>query len=187
MSGQWGWLSNIWNEVVDVGSTAAGYLETGYDAVSDYASDTYDDYFTDYSKDSMSNYFTTDRGSSTSSYLETAMDAVGGFLDIAAAPSKPGDNPQANMRRISGKSGVGTSNYQAGKSSLANPKFGYTPRVENAIIQANASKVPSIELAIAQMKNYRGGGATIRLQGNKPISVASRTKKPSFAPKYYGK
>ena len=187
MSGQWGWLSSIWNEVVDVGSTAAGYIGEGYDAVSEYASDTYDDYFTDYSKDSMSNYFTTDRGSSTNAYLGTAMDAVGGFLDIAAAPTPESGQPKANMRRISGKSGVGTSNYQAGKSSLANPKFGYTPRVENAIIQANASKVPSIELVIQQMRNYNGSGATIRLQGNKPISVAARTKKPSFAPKYYGK
>jgi len=186
MSGQWSWLSNIWNEVVDVGSTAAGYVGRGYDAVSDYAGVAYD---------SVVGYDLPDSefmGSNSTSgwsndYLETAMDAVGGFLKIAAAPSKPGDNPQANMRRISGKSGVGTSNYQAGKSSLANPKFGYTPRVENAIMQANASKVPSIELAIAQMKNYRGGGATIKLQGASTPSVAARTKKPSFAPKYYGK
>ena len=145
------------------------------------------DYVTGYTGSDQSPYNPDYYGHGDNSTLRTAMDAVGGFLDIAAAPTPESGQPKANMRRISGKSGVGTSNYQAGKSSLANPKFGYTPRVENAIIQANASKVPSIELAIQQMRNYNGSGATIRLQGNKPISVAARTKKPSFAPKYYGK
>ena len=176
----WSWLNTIWD-------TASGYAGTAYDKVSSYAGDTYDDYFTDYSQDSMSNYFTTDRGSSTSSVLGTALEFGKGFLDIAAAPSKAGMPPSSRRRVSAPGSTAGGANFKAGKSNMASLEFGYVPRVGDAIVKANASKVPSIEMAIAQMMNYKGsGGATIKLQGAKPPSVAARTKSPSFAPKYYG-
>ena len=181
----WEWLTKAWKYVGD--SAVGQAIETGYDTVSDFAKDTYDDYFTDYSKDSMSNYFTTDRGSSTSSALGTALDFTEGFLKIAAAPSPPGSTPKANMRRISGKSGVRVGQYSAGKSNLKNmggPEMGYTPRVQNAIMQVNTSNNPSIKAIIEQMKSYNGGSPTIKLGGS--VSVAARAKKPSFAPKYYG-
>lgn len=180
MDSMWTFLENIWGGVSD-------YAGAAYDSVSDYVGETYDNYFTDYSQDSMSNYFTTDRGSSTFSGVKTAMDAVGGFLDIAAAPSKAG-MPSSQRRRVSAPgSRAGGADYKAGKSNMASLEFGYTPRVQNAITKANSSKVPSIQAAINQMVNYRkGSNATIKLEGAKMPNVASRNKMPSFAPKYYG-
>jgi len=176
----WKFLSSIWD-------TASDYVGTAYDTVSTYVGDTYDDYFTDYSQDSMSNYFTTDRGSSTSSVLGTALEFGKGFLEIAAAPSEGGMPPSSRRRVSAPNSTAGSAQFNASKSNMASLEFGYVPRVSDAIVKANASKVPSIEMAIAQMMNYKSsGGATIKLQGAKPPSVAARTKLPSFAPKYYG-
>tara|TARA_R110002110_G_scaffold272067_1_gene487637 strand:+ start:13 stop:546 length:534 start_codon:yes stop_codon:yes gene_type:complete len=176
----WTFLENVWGTVSD-------YAGDAYDSVSGYVEETYDDYFTDYSQDSMSNYFTTDRGSSTFSGVKTALDFAGGFLDIAAAPSEAG-MPPSHRRRVSAPgSKAGGADYKAGKSNMASPEFGYTPRVAQAITKANSSKVPSIQAAVAQMMNYRGSGrATIKLERDKLPSVAARTKKPTFAPKYYG-
>jgi len=96
--------------------------------------------------------------------------------------------PSSKKRRVSAPNSTASAGqFNVSKSNMANLQFGYTPRVNDAIIKANASKVPSIEMAVAQMMDYKGSrGATIKLQGAKPPSVAARTKLPSFAPKYYG-
>ena len=97
--------------------------------------------------------------------------------------------PSSKGRRVSAPNSTASAGqFNVSKSNLANLTIWIrTPRVNNAIVKANASKVPSIEMAIAQMMNYKGsGGATIKLQGARPPSVAARTKLPSFAPKYYG-
>jgi len=178
----WEFLSGIWGGISNTVGSA-------YDTVSTFVEDTYDDYFTDYSKDSMSNYFTPDRGSSTSSVLGTAMEFAGGFMDVVApAGGSPTQMPSSKKRRVSAPSSrASAGQFNVSKSNMANLQFGYTPRVNDAIIKANTSKNPSIEMAIAQMMNYKGsGGTTIKLEGSKMPSVAARTKKPSFAPKYYG-
>jgi hypothetical protein len=185
----WEFLSDIWKGISTTGTEIASLVGRGYDTVSTFVGDTYDDYFTDYSKDSMSNYFTPDRGSSTSSALGTAMEFAGGFMEVVApAGGSPTQMPSSQRRRVSApRSTAGAGQFNVSKSNMANLQFGYTPRVNDAIIKANASKVPSIEMAIAQMMNYKGsGGATIKLQGAKMPSVTARTKLPSFAPKYYG-
>ena len=176
----WEFLSNVWN-------TASDYAGIAYDSVSDYAGEAYD-YVTGNEsygtfKDSDFDNF---NYSEYSGVVGTAMDAVGGFLDIAAAPS--GGMPPSARRRVSAPgSRAGGADYKAGKSNMANLQFGYTPRVQNAITKANSSKVPSIQAAINQMVNYRkGSNATIKLEGAKMPNVASRNKMPSFAPKYYG-
>tara|TARA_S200002703_G_scaffold153455_1_gene155067 strand:- start:485 stop:1051 length:567 start_codon:yes stop_codon:yes gene_type:complete len=187
----WDWLSNIWTGISD--SVVGQAVGDVYDYVADSyvgqtVGDIYDDYFTDYSKDSMSNYFTTNRGSSTFSGVKTALDFAGGFMDVVAPAGATTQMPSSKRRRVSApRSTAGVGQFNVSKSNLANLQFGYTPRVNDAIIKANASKVPSIEMAVAQMMNYKSSrGATIKLQGAKPPSVAARTKKPSFAPKYYG-
>ena len=178
----WTFLENVWGTVSD-------YAGAAYDSVSGYVGETYDNYFTDYSQDSMSNYFTTDRGSSTFSGVKTALDFAGGFMDVVSpAGGSPTQMPSSQRRRVSAPgSRAGGADYKAGKSNMASPEFGYTPRVAQAITKANSSKVPSIQAAVAQMMNYRGSGrATIKLERDKLPSVAARTKKPTFAPKYYG-
>jgi len=177
----WDWLSNIWGGIAD-------FVGEGYDTVSTFVGDTYDDYFTDYSQGNMSNYFTPDRGSSTISGLKTAMDFAGGFMEVVSPAGATTQMPPSKRRRVSApNSTAGSAQFNASKSNLANLEFGYTPRVNDAIIKANTSKNPSIEMAIAQMMNYKGSsGTTIKLEGSKMPSVAARTKKPSFAPKYYG-
>ena len=178
----WTFLENVWGTVSD-------YAGDAYDSVSGYVEETYDDYFTDYSQDSMSNYFTTDRGSSTFSGVKTALDFAGGFMEVVSpAGGSPTQMPSSKKRRVSAPgSRAGGADYKAGKSNMASLEFGYTPRVAQAITRANSSKVPSIQAAVAQMMNYRGSGrATIKLERDKLPSVAARTKKASFAPKYYG-
>ena len=183
MSSMWTFLSNIWGEVADSAiGQATGSL---YNTVSGYAGDAYD-LVTGYTGQDQSPYNPEFYGHNFSSTLGTALEFGKGFLDIAAAESK--GMPKSSRRRVSApNSTAGSAQFKAGKSNMASLEFGYTPRVSDAIVKANASKVPSIEMAIAQMMNYKGsGGATIKLQGAKPPSVAARTKLPSFAPKYYG-
>ena len=175
----WNWLSDIWDGV-------SNYAGAAYDTVSTYAGKAYDSVvgYDLYDSEFMGSNSTSGW---SNNYLGTAVDAVGSFLDIAAAPSKGGMPPSARRRVSAPGSTAGGADFKAGKSNMASLEFGYTPRVGQAIVKANASKVPSIEMAIAQMMNYKGsGGATIKLQGAKPPSVVARTKLPSFAPKYYG-
>ena len=175
----WEFLSNVWN-------TASDYAGIAYDSVSDYAGEAYDAVvgYDLYDSEFMGSDSTSGW---SNNYLGTAIDAVGGFLDIAAAPSKAGMPPSARRRVSAPGSRAGGADYKAGKSNMANLQFGYTPRVQNAITKANSSKVPSIQAAINQMVNYRkGSNATIKLEGAKMPNVASRNKMPSFAPKYYG-
>ena len=182
----WSWLSDIWDGVSNYAGEAYDYvadsyvgqgIEKAYDYVAGNESyGTFKD--SDFDNFNYSNY---------SGVLGTALEFGQGFLDIAAAPSKGGMPPSSRRRVSAPGSTAGGANFKAGKSNMASLEFGYVPRVGDAIIKANASKVPSIEMAIAQMMNYKGsGGATIKLQGAKPPSVAARTKSPSFAPKYYG-
>ena len=181
MDSMWTFLENIWSGVSD-------YAGAAYDSVSGYAGDAYD-YVT--GNESYGTFKDSDFAnfnySEYSGVVGTAMDAVGGFLDIAAAPSKAG-MPSSQRRRVSAPgSRAGGADYKAGKSNMASLEFGYTPRVAQAIARANASKVPSIQSVVAQMMNYRGANSTtIKLQGAKTPSVAARNKMPSFAPKYYG-
>ena len=181
----WSWLSDIWDGVSNYAGEAYDYvadsyvgqgIEKAYDYVA--GNESYGTF-----KDSDFDNF---NYSEYSGVVGTAMDAVGGFLDIAAAPS--GGMPPSARRRVSAPgSRAGGADYKAGKSNMANLQFGYTPRVQNAITKANSSKVPSIQAAINQMVNYRkGSNATIKLEGAKMPNVASRNKMPSFAPKYYG-
>ena len=109
-------------------------------------------------------------------------------MEVVSPAGATTQMPPSKRRRVSApNSTAGSAQFNASKSNLANLEFGYTPRVNDAIIKANTSKNPSIEMAIAQMMNYKGsGGTTIKLEGSKMPSVAARTKKPSFAPKYYG-
>ena len=180
----WEFLSGVWGGI----SSTVG---SAYDTVSEYAGDAYD-YVTgneSYSTFKDSDFDNFNYSSSKSSVLGTAMEFAGGFMDVVApAGGSPTQMPSSKRRRVSAPSSrASAGQFNVSKSNMANLQFGYTPRVNDAIIKANASKVPSIEMAVAQMMNYKSsGGATIKLQGAKPPSVAARTKKPSFAPKYYG-
>ena len=184
----WDWLSNIWGGISStVGSVydtvADSYVGQGIESAYDFVTgnESYGTF-----KDSDFNNF---NYSSTVSGLKTAMDFAGGFMEVVApAGGSPTQMPSSKRRRVSApNSTAGSAQFNASKSNLANLEFGYTPRVNDAIIKANTSKNPSIEMAIAQMMNYKGsGGTTIKLEGSKMPSVAARTKKPSFAPKYYG-
>jgi hypothetical protein len=187
---QWDWLSNIWKGISDsvvgqaVGDVydyvADSYVGQGIESAYDFVTgnESYGTF-----KDSDFDNF---NYSSTVSGLKTAFDIAEGFMGIAA-PSETG-MPSSKRRRVSApRSTAGAGQFNVSKSNLANLQFGYTPRVNDAIIKANASKVPSIQMAVAQMMNYgSSSGATIKLQGAKMPSVAARTKLPSFAPKYYG-
>jgi hypothetical protein len=90
----WSWLESVWGSVSD-------YAGEAYDYVSDYAGEAYD-YVV--GSDLMDTYYNaTDQyetGSSYSGVLGVAKDAIGGFLDIAAAPSKAG-MPPSQRRRVS--------------------------------------------------------------------------------------
>ena len=180
LSGIWGGISSTVGGVYDdvAGSYVGQKIGDAYDYVVGSDLDTY--------------YNATDQfetGSNYSSALGTAMEFAGGFMDVVApAGGSPTQMPSSKKRRVSAPSSrASAGQFNVSKSNMANLQFGYTPRVNDAIIKANASKVPSIEMAVAQMMNYKSsGGATIKLQGAKPPSVAARTKKPSFAPKYYG-
>ena len=114
------------------------------------------------------------------SALGTALDFAGGFLAIAA-PEGPIQHTQANLRNISGTSRIRSPKFKAGQSDL-----GFTPRVNDAIMKVNAGKNPSIQALVEQMRLYNGSGRTINLANYGKISVGTKTKKPSFAPKYYG-
>jgi len=186
----WDWLSNIWTGISDsvvgqaVGDVydyvADSYVGQGIESAYDFVTgnESYGTF-----KDSDFDNF---NYSSTVSGLKTAFDIAEGFMGIAA-PSETG-MPSSQRRRVSApRSTAGVGQFNVSKSNLLYLKLGHTPRVNDAIIKANASKVPSIQMAVAQMMNYgSSSGATIKLQGAKMPSVAARTKLPSFAPKYYG-
>ena len=186
----WSWLSNIWSGIADsaIGQAAGSFYDdisqsyigqsigSAYDTIVGY--DLPDTEFM--GSDSITG--------KTAGYLGTALDFAGGFMEVVSPAGATTQMPPSKRRRVSApNSTAGSAQFNASKSNLANLEFGYTPRVNDAIIKANTSKNPSIEMAIAQMMNYKGsGGTTIKLEGSKMPSVAARTKKPSFAPKYYG-
>jgi len=186
----WDWLSNIWTGISDsVVGQAVG-------DVYDYVADSYVGQGIESAYDTIVGYDLPDTefmGSDsvtgkTAGYLGTALEFAGGFMEVAAPAGATTQMPSSKRRRVSApRSTAGAGQFNVSKSNLANLQFGYTPRVNDAIIKANASKVPSIQMAVAQMMNYgSSSGATIKLQGAKMPSVAARTKLPSFAPKYYG-
>ena len=182
LSGIWGGISSTVGEVYDdvAGSYVGQKIGDAYDYVT--GNESYGTF-----KDSDFDNF--NYSSSKSSALGAAMEFAGGFMEVVApAGGSPTQMPSSKRRRVSAPSSrASAGSFNVSKSNLANLEFGYTPRVNDAIIKANTSKNPSIEMAIAQMMNYRSsGGATIKLQGARPPSVTARTKKPSFAPKYYG-
>lgn len=186
----WEFLSNIWGGITDsaIGQTVSGLYEDisesyvgqtigkAYDTVVGY--DLPDTEFM--GSDSVTG--------KTAGYLGTAMEFAGGFMDVVAPAGATTQMPSSKRRKVSApRSTAGVGQFNASKSNLANMQFGYTPRVNDAIIKANASKVPSIQMAIAQMVNYgNSSGATIKLQKAGMPSVTARTKMPTFAPKYYG-
>ena len=185
----WDWLSNIWTGISDsVVGQAVG-------DVYDYVADSYVGQGIESAYDTIVGYDLPDTefmGSDSitgrTGYLETALEFAGGFMEVAAPAGATTQMPSSQRRRVSApRSTAGAGQFNVSKSNMANLQFGYTPRVNDAIIKANTSKVPSIQMAVAQMMNYgSSGGATIKLQGAKMPSVAARTKLPSFAPKYYG-
>ena len=185
----WDWLSNIWTGISDsVVGQAVGDVYT-------YVADSYVGQGIESAYDTIVGYDLPDTefmGSDSitgrTGYLGTALEFAGGFMDVVAPAGTTTQMPSSKRRRVSApRSTAGAGQFTVSKSNLANMEFGYTPRVNNAIIKANASKVPSIQMAIAQMVNYKGSsGATIKLQKASMPSVTARTKKPSFAPKYYG-
>ena len=186
----WEFLSNIWGGITDsaIGQTVSGLYEDisesyvgqsigkAYDTVVGY--DLPDVEFM--GSDSITG--------KTAGYLGTAMEFAGGFMDVVAPAGATTQMPSSKRRKVSAsRSTAGVGQFNVSKSNLANMQFGYTPRVNDAIIKANASKVPSIQMAIAQMVNYgNSSGATIKLQKAGMPSVTARTKMPTFAPKYYG-
>jgi len=185
----WDWLSNIWTGISDsvVGQTVGD--------VYDYVADSYVGQGIERVYDTVVGYdlpdtefMGSDSVTGRTGYLGTALDFAGGFMEVAAPAGATTQMPSSKRRRVSApRSTAGSGQFNVSKSNLANMEFGYTPRVNDAIIKANASKVPSIQMAVAQMMNYnKSSGATIRLQGAKMPSVKARTKLPSFAPKYYG-
>ena len=189
----WDWLSNIWTGISDsvvgqaVGDVydyvADSYVGQGIESAYDFVTgnESYGTF-----KDSDFDNF--NYAKKSAGYLGTALEFAGGFMEVAAPAGATTQMPSSKKRRVSApRSTAGAGQFNVSKSNLANLQFGYTPRVNDAIIKANASKVPSIQMAVAQMMNYKGSsGATIKLQGAKMPSVAARTKLPSFAPKYYG-
>jgi len=185
----WDWLSNIWTGISDsVVGQAVG-------DVYDYVADSYVGQGIESVYDTIVGYdlpdvefMGSDSVTGRTGYLGTALEFAGGFMEVAAPAGATTQMPSSKRRRVSApRSTAGAGQFNVSKSNLANLQFGYTPRVNDAIIKANASKVPSIQMAVAQMMNYgSSSGTTIKLQGAKMPSVAARTKLPSFAPKYYG-
>jgi len=189
----WDWLSNIWTGISDsvvgqaVGDVydyvADSYVGQGIERAYDFV--TGDESYGTFKASDFDNF---NYAKKSAGYLGTALEFAGGFMDVVAPAGTTTQMPSSKRRRVSApRSTAGAGQFTVSKSNLANMEFGYTPRVNNAIIKANASKVPSIQMAIAQMVNYKGSsGATIKLQRASMPSVTARTKKPSFAPKYYG-
>jgi len=168
----WKWLTGAWD-------TATTFVGEAYDTVTDFVTgDSVDIYnkATDL-YETGSNYEMLDKYGST---ISTALDFAGGFLAVAA-PDKPIDHAQAKLRGISGTSRLRTPKFKAGSSDL-----GFTPRINDAIMRVNAGDNPSIKALVEQMRIYNGSGRTINLANYSKISVGTKTKKPSFAPKYYG-
>ena len=183
LSGIWGGISSTVGEVYD--DVAGSYVGQKIGDACDFVTgdSNVDSNYMDHK------YYFDTSNTSKSSALGAAMEFAGGFMDVVApAGGSPTQMPSSKRRRVSApNSKASAGSFNVSKSNMANLQFGYTPRVNDAIIKANTSKNPSIEMAIAQMMNYRSsGGATIKLQGARPPSVTARTKKPSFAPKYYG-
>ena len=164
----WKWLSDTWTSIG--GDVVSDAIATGYDTVSDTFKNS------DFDNFNYSSY-------ESNSTLKTAMDFAGGFMAIAAPnDGRPVQHAKANLRNISGTSRLRSPKFKAGASDL-----GFTPRVQDAIKRVNASKNPSIKMVTDQMRIYNGSGRTIRLAGAGTVSVGTKNKMPSFAPKYYGK
>ncbi len=179
----WKWLTGAWN-------TASTFVGETYDDITESyvgqkIGDAYDFVTGDSNVDSNymdHKYYFDTSNTSRSSALGAAMDFAGGFMAIAAPnDGRPIDHAKANLRNISGRSGIRSPKFKAGQSDL-----GFTPRVNDAIMKVNASKNPSIQALVEQMRLYNGSGRTINLASYGSISVGTKTKKPSFAPKYYG-
>lgn len=173
----WKWLTGAWNTVSSTVGDA--YTSVAESAVGEAVGSAYDsskEFFTESDFDNF-NY-----SNSKSSALGAAMDFAGGFMEVVAPnDGRPIQHAQANLRNISGRSGIRSPKFKAGQSDL-----GFTPRVNDAIMKVNASKNPSIQALVEQMRLYNGSGRTINLASYGSISVGTKTKKPSFAPKYYG-
>ena len=189
----WEFLSNIWGGITDsaIGQTVSGLYEdisesyVGQSIGKAYDFVTGDESYGTFKASDFDNF---NYAKKTAGYLGTAMEFAGGFMDVVAPAGATTQMPSSKRRKVSAsRSTAGVGQFNVSKSNLANMQFGYTPRVNDAIIKANASKVPSIQMAIAQMVNYgNSSGATIKLQKAGMPSVTARTKMPTFAPKYYG-
>lgn len=189
----WSWLSNIWSGITEsaVGQTVSGLYEDisesfvgqGIEKAYDFV--TGDESYGTFKASDFDNF---NYAKKTAGYLGTALEFAGGFMDVVSPAGATTQMPSSKKRRVSApRSTAGAGQFNVSRSNLASMEFGYTPRVNDAIIKANASKVPSIQMAIAQMVDYKGsGGTTIKLQRASMPSVTARTKLPSFAPKYYG-
>jgi hypothetical protein len=171
MDTMWKWLTGAWD-------TATTFVGDAYDTVTDFV--TGDESYDTFKASDFDNFNYADQMKKTSGYLGTALDFAGGFLAVAA-PDKPIDHAQAKLRGISGTSRLRTPKFKAGSSDL-----GFTPRINDAIMRVNAGDNPSIKALVEQMRIYNGSGRTINLANYSKISVGTKTKKPSFAPKYYG-
>lgn len=191
----WSWLSDIWKGISTTGTEIAKFAGKSYDFVADsyvgQGIETAYDFVTgdeSYGTFKASDFDNFNYAKKSAGYLGTALDFAGGFMDVIAPAGATTQMPSSKRRKVSApRSTAGVGQFNVSKSNLANMQFGYTPRVNDAIIKANASKVPSIQMAIAQMVNYgNSSGATIKLQKAGMPSVTARTKMPTFAPKYYG-
>ena len=185
----WNFLSDIWNNISQsqIGQTVSGLYDDIADSYVGQGIESAYNTIVGYDLPDVE-FMGSDSVTGRTGYLGTALEFAGGFMEVAAPAGATTQMPSSKRRRVSApRSTAGAGQFNVSKSNLANLQFGYTPRVNDAIIKANASKVPSIQMAVAQMMNYKGSsGATIKLQGAKMPSVAARTKLPSFAPKYYG-
>lgn len=182
MDTMWKWLTGAWNTVSNTVGDA--YTTVTESAVGKTVGSAYDYVTGDSNVDSgyMDHPYYFDTSNKTTSALGAAMDFAGGFMAIAAPnDGRPIDHAKANLRNISGRSGIRSPKFKAGQSDL-----GFTPRVNDAIMKVNASKNPSIQALVEQMRLYNGSSRTINLASYGSISVGTKTKKPSFAPKYYG-
>ncbi len=178
----WKWLTGAWDTVS--GAVGDTYNYVAESAVGEAVGSAYDFVTGDSNVDSsyMDHPYYFDTSNKPTSMLGTALDFAGGFMAIAAPnDGRPINHAQANLRNISGTSRIRSPKFKAGQSDL-----GFTPRVNDAIMKVNAGKNPSIQALVEQMRLYNGSGRTINLANYSKISVGTKTKKPSFAPKYYG-
>tara|TARA_R110001592_G_scaffold151474_1_gene378000 strand:- start:2701 stop:3255 length:555 start_codon:yes stop_codon:yes gene_type:complete len=182
MDTMWKWLTGAWDTVS--GTVGDAYTSVAESAVGEAVGSAYDYVTGDSNVDSgyMDHPYYFDTSNKTTSALGAALDFAGGFMAVAAPnDGRPIQHAQANLRNISGRSGIRSPKFKAGQSDL-----GFTPRVNDAIMKVNGGKNPSIQALVEQMRSYNGSGRTINLASYGSISVGTKTKKPSFAPKYYG-